>query len=73
MSTAVVELLGAVGSLGDIRPLRRERSLAQSTLKMEAVTEPTQPVSKLSTVTENILFTTFLMLIVALWVFVPSK
>ena len=60
------------GSLEDIRPVRKERSLAQSTLKEETVTESTQPVSKLSTVKTNTLYTTFLML-VAIRAFVPSK
>ena len=62
----------ADGSLGDIRPLRRERSLAQSTLTMEAMTKTTQPVSKLSTVTTNTLYTTFLLLL-AIRAIVPSK
>ena len=68
-----MELVWAVGSLGDIPPLRRERSLAQSTLTMEAMTKRAQLVSKLSTVTTNTLFTTFLMFLYVTRAIVPSK
>ena len=59
--------------MGDIPLLRRERSLAQSTLTVEAMTKTTQPISKLSIVSANTLFTTFLMFLVAGGAIVPSK
>ena len=73
-SVDLVQLIGVAGCLEGIPLLRRERFLEQSTLTMARVmTNEIKLISKLSTVTEDILFTTLFMPLSVTLPTVPNK